>query len=115
MEKERLNEKKLDHRNYRKELCEQLVGDFRVKLKGKRLSVSKHVVPERLQNDKVHMIDSIPDNAFRDCSVRSDRNGPGGSKRAVYYCETCPGKPTLHPKKCFKLYHSRDDYEIKYS
>ena len=77
MHRNATNEKKLSHRNYRKELCEQLVGDFRVKLRGKRYLDNKHEVPERLRNDKLHIMNSIPDNRFRDCVVCSDLMGTG--------------------------------------
>ena len=109
-----LGKKKLSHRNFRKALCKQLVSDVRVKLPTKRPVVNEHDVPDRL-NGKTHMIDSIPDNRARDCAVCSDRKGPGGRKTTVYCCETCPGMPGLHPKRCFKLYHTKVDYKIRYN
>ena len=111
---ESLGQKKLTHRNFRKALCEQLVSDIRVKLSAKRTVVNEHDVPDRL-NGTMHMVNIIQDNRTRDCAVCSDRYGPGGRKTTVYCCETCPGKPGLHPKNCFMLYHSKVDYKIRYN
>ena len=113
----KLGKKQLDHRQYRKQLCEQLVCGVRVKLRVKRHrpSEKENEVPERLKNDKVHIINRIPENRVRECAVCSDRYGAGGRKTAAYFCKTCPGNPALHPHDCFEYYHTKVDYKIKYN
>nr|XP_039263556.1 piggyBac transposable element-derived protein 4-like [Styela clava] len=41
------------------------------------------------------------------CSRRTD----GMRKDTTFYCDTCQGKPGLHPGDCFSLYHLQDEHQ----
>ena len=100
----------LDHRSFRKELIYQLVA----KVRNPTFSRFGHISTidhEARLDGKLHIIDHRP--YSRDCIVCSDRGGPGGRKETVYYCDTCPRKPGLHPKECFRVYHTKQQYKKK--
>ena len=42
----------------------------------------------------------------------SDRTDGGKPLKTVYICPDCPSNPGLHPESCFKLYHTRLNYEL---
>lgn len=59
----------------------------------------------RLETTVKHLVDWVPQD--RNCVVCS---GPGRRKRTTYICTGCPDKPYLCPKLCFKLYHTKLEY-----
>ena len=60
---------------------------------------------ERLESNK-HLVDWVPND--RNCVVCSK---PGARKRTNFICIGCSDKPYLHPKNCFKVYHTKSDYK----
>ena len=59
---------------------------------------------ERLESNK-HLIDWVKND--RSCKVCS---GPGNRKRTNFVCTGCSDRPHLHPKGCFKAYHSKVNF-----
>lgn len=97
------------HKRYRKMLISELVGDVR-NTNRKRGRPSSKGDKERL-NGKIHIINKMPNNKHKDCAVCSNRSVKGGRKETVFWCETCPRNPGLHPENCFKLYHTQKNYK----
>ena len=62
---------------------------------------------ERLQGN-IHLIDYHKDD--RNCVVCSR---PGSRKRTNYICVGCSDRPHLHPKTCFRIYHSKVNYQLE--
>jgi hypothetical protein len=60
---------------------------------------------ERLQNN-VHLVDFAGKD--RNCVVCST---PTDRKRTTYICVGCSDKPFLHPKGCFRKYHTQLQYK----
>ena len=52
----------------------------------------------------LHLIDQAPSD--RDCAYCSKGVKGGPRRRTVYYCTGCSDKPFLHPKDCFRKYHT---------
>nr|XP_039267455.1 piggyBac transposable element-derived protein 4-like [Styela clava] len=46
-----------------------------------------------------------PGQRARECKFCSERRKNGRRKDTRYYCDTCQGKPGLHPGDCFSAYH----------
>ena len=101
--------KEIRHKEYRKNLVLQLVGDVRNKFaqnRGRNGDASARV-SERLSGR--HFIAKIQNGRTKDCAVCRDRK----VKRiqTVYYCETCDRQPVLHPDGCFKKHHTEKHYK----
>ena len=86
-------------------LIVQLVGNIGNR-KAKRGRTSEHDVAERL-NKMLHFIAKAAKGRNKNCLVCSSN---GNRKTAVFFCETCQRKPSLHPGDCFKKYHSMVNY-----
>lgn len=97
------------HRQYRRELVKQLVGDVRNKESRKRGRPSSSDKEERL-NCRPHFIYANQQSKSKDCAVCSDRKVKGGRKETVYFCNTCTKKPGLHPGECFEKFHTLKKY-----
>jgi hypothetical protein len=55
-----------------------------------------------------------PSSEGKDCMVCSRQNEKEGRRGTIFYCETCKGRPGLHPGACFKKYHTQKDYKQKH-
>ncbi|KAI4484386.1 hypothetical protein M0802_013095 [Mischocyttarus mexicanus] len=53
-----------------------------------------------------HFIFEHPEGKHKDCAFCSNRKIPEERRETTYFCETCEGKPGLHPGNYFKKYHT---------
>ena len=53
-----------------------------------------------------------PTKNCRVCYAQGKRTDEGKPLKTVYICPDCPSNPGLHPESCFKLYHTRLNYEL---
>ncbi|KAI4487117.1 hypothetical protein M0802_012031 [Mischocyttarus mexicanus] len=102
--KQTTNKTPMTHHKFVKTLIDQLRGDFRVS----RTRPSTSSGDNRLDNKL-----RIPDvgRRKRDCIVCSDRKTSGGRRQTNYYCQTCNKQPAMDIGKCFKMYHTLQNYK----
>lgn len=109
-EKKKNNEPVVRHVTFRKQLIEQLVSDVRNvrRKRGRPTSIDNDAAIR--MNGLYHSIKANESKKTKDCVVCSDRKTPGGRKETIFYCDTCPRKPGLHPNNCFDKYHTQKIY-----
>ncbi|CAK9832768.1 PiggyBac transposable element-derived protein 4 [Anthophora retusa] len=103
--KRQRNERPLSHLQFRKDLVNNMRGDFRQTRE--RASKSTSNPDEVRLNGKLHVILT---GTKKDCKVCSTRNKPGGRHEMTYYCDTCPNKPRMHLGECYTTYHTKRHY-----